>query len=260
MPLPLLIPAISAGLPLLGKLLSGGAKGAAAERGGQNDFTLARNSQALSQYGTQQNALIQSLLAKGQEATNRYNTNQGATTAATSGLQNATSRALEAQSGEGMQRAQLGLQAPSVRARQSVLGSLMKNLQPVKIQGPAGQAGHTSSITGGLSASALDPTTRQHGDELMKAALMAQMTGSDIPKATDFQSGIQDWKGSVLDVPEATDYSKGIIAPPELGGYKDAGKGESLLAGGGMLASILGELLKLRQQGGSPEEPSAGAG
>jgi len=242
MPIPWL--AIAGGASLLGKLLGGGAKGAADERGNENAFTLGRNQQALSQYGTQQNALLSSLLAQGNEATSRYNTNQGATTAATSGLQNATSRALEAGSAEGMDRARLGLQAPSIRARQSVLGSLMKNLQPTRIQSPAGQRGHESSITGGLSASALDPTTRQHGDALMQAALMAQLTGSDVPAATDFKSGIQDWKGSVLDVPEATDYSKGLLAPPELGGYKRAGKWESVLSGGGILAQILGELLK----------------
>lgn len=243
-----MIGALLAAAPLVGKLLSGGAKGAAAERGGQNDFTLARNQQALSQYGTQQNALIQSLLAKGQEATNRYNTNQGATTAATSGLQNATSRALEAGSAEGMDRARLGLQAPTIRAKQSVLGSLMKNLQPVKIQGPAGQRGHESSITGGLSASALDPTTRQHGEELMQAALMAQLSGSDVPAATDFKSGIQDWKSSVLDVPEATDYSKGILPPPEMGDYKEAGKLESGLSMGGIIGNLLGELLRKQPQ------------
>lgn len=246
--------AIAAGSGILSKLLGGAGKGAADERKNQNDFTLNKNNQALSQYGTQQNALLQTILAGGRDTMDRYNTQQGATTNATQGLQTATSHALDAQSAEGMQRAQLGLQAPSVRARQSVLGSLMKNLQPAHIQGPAGQQGHESTITGGLSASALDPMTRQHGDELMKAALQAQLSGSDVPAATDFKSGIQDWKGSVLTPPDATDYTKSIMAPPELGGYKSAGKGESIMSGLSMGGGVIGEILKLiaSGQGGQP--------
>lgn len=239
-------------LPLLGKLFSGGAKGAAGERGDQNQFQQNQNALNLSKYGTQQNALLSSLLAQSNEGTNRYNTQQGATTNAMQGRQQATTTALGQQSQEGLQRAQLGLQAPSIRARQSVLGSLMKNLQPTQIQGPAGQRGHETTITGGLSAAVLDPTTRQHGDELMKSALMAQLSGSDVPGKTDFMSGVQDWDRSVLAPPAATDYSKAILPAPEMGGYKGAGKFESILSGGGMIANILGELLKLRNQGAKP--------
>jgi hypothetical protein len=258
MPFAAAIPLITSGVSLLGKLFGGGAKGQADERGQQNQFIADANRNRLQQYGTQQNALLSSLLAGGRDKMDAYQTRQGASTNAMQGQQAATSNALNNQSQEGLQRAQLGLQAPSVRARQSVMGSLMKNLQPTRIQSAPGQQGHTSSITGGLSAAALDPTTRQHGDELMNSALMAQLSGSDVPAATDFKSGIQDWKSSVLDVPEATDYSKGILAPPVMQGYKEPGKMESILSGGGMLGGILGELLKLRG-GGNAAPPDTGA-
>lgn len=255
-----MLPLITAGASILGKLLGGAAKGQSDERTKQNQFTLDRNGQALSQYGTQQGALLNSLIAGGNEATNRYGTNQNAITNAMQGQQTATSHAMDAQSAENLNRAQLGLQAPSVRAKQSVLGSLMKNLQPVSIQGPAGQAGHESKITGGLSAAALDPMTRQHGDELMKAALQAQLSGSDIPEKTNFASGIQNWGSTVLTPPAATDYSKGLLAPPKLDGYKSAGTGESLLSGASMGGNILSEILKLMAQGKGSEQPSDSAG
>lgn len=255
-----MFPLIAAAIPLLGRLLSGAAKGQTAERTNANDFATNTDRNKLAQYGTQQNALLSALLAGGRDKMDAYGTQQSATTNATQGLQGATSHALDAQSAEGLQRAQLGLQAPSIRARQSVLGSLMKNLQPVHVQGPAGQAGHESTITGGLSASALDPTTREHGSQLMNAALMAQLNGSDVPPPTDFKSGIQDWKGSVLAPPEATDYTKGILAPPTLSSYQQPGKLETGLSWGGTIGNILGAILDLQKQGAKPVDPGMGAG
>lgn len=254
MPFPL-IPLLMAGAPAVGRLLGGGAKGAAAERTNQNNYQQTANSQALQRYGTQQNALLQALLAQDRGALDRYGTQQAATTNAMQGQQAATSRALEAQSGEGLQRAQLGLQAPSIRAKQSLLGSLMQNLQPVNIQTNARVAASKPTITGGLSPAAIDPTTRQHGGALMQAALQAQLSGSDIPKATDFKSGIQDWKSSILTPPDAVDFGKGVLTPPELSGYRQPGKGESIMSGGSIIGGILGELLPLilnRGGGGAP--------
>ena len=77
----------------------------------------------------------------------------------------------------------------------------------------------------------------------MKSALEKQLSGGGLPGATDFLGGIQDWSKAVLDVPEATDYSKGVIAPPELGGYKQAGKGESLMSGLSLGLGLGGEVL-----------------
>jgi len=44
----------------------------------------------------------------------------------------------------------------------------------------------------------------------------------------------------VLEAPARTDYMKGILNAPAMGGYKKAGRGESWLSGGAILADILG--------------------
>jgi hypothetical protein len=265
MPFPFLaaLPAVTG---VLSRLLGGGAKGAATERGNQNDFQQRQNQLELQRYGTNQNALLQALLAQDRGAMDRYGTQQAATTnALNSGSQEAssryntrqgaTSRALESQSQEGMQRAQLGLQAPNVRARQSILGSLMQNMQPVSIETNERVRGSVPKISGGLTPAALDPTTRQHGGALMQAALQAQLTGSDVPKATNFMGGVldapaaTDFRSGILQTPETTDFRSGVLTPPEMGGYRRAGRGESLLSGGSMVGGILSELLPFILQG-----------
>ena len=246
--------AILAGAGLLGKLFGGTAKGSADERGNQNNYGLQQNQQALSQFNTQQNALLQSILAGGRDSIDRYQTQQGATTSALGNQsqeatgrygiqQGATTTALGNQSQEGLQRARLGMDSGTARARQSIMGSLMANMQPVSVQAQGQVRGRVPVISGGLSASALSPETRQHGAELSKAALMAQLTGSDVPAATDFKGGIlnapaaTDFRSGILDAPAATDYSKGIMAPPNQQGYQKAGKVESIMS---LLSTILG--------------------
>ena len=247
MPLPLLLPLLSA-IPSVAKMFGGGAKGASEERDKRNVFTTGQNTAETARYGTAQNALLQSLLAKGNEATSRYGTKQGATTGAMQGLQGATSRALEGQSQEGIELAKLGLTAPSVQAKQSIMGSLMKNMQPRQFTAPARQAGHLTQMRGGMSPANLDPGTRELGAKMIEAAL--KDPNANIPKATDFMGGVQDWKSTVLDQPEATDYSKGLMKPPELKGYENAGKGESGMSLAGIIGGLGGELLPALLAGG----------
>lgn len=231
---------------IIGSLLGGAGKGAAQERTNRNDFQQRQNALNLQQYGTQQQALLSALLGNERGALDRYQTQQGATTAATQGQQAGAQRALEARSGEGLQRARLGLEAPTARARQSLLGSLMANMQPVEVSGGNARVmANMPKITGGMTPAAIDPTTRQHGKELMNAALMAQLSGSDVPKATNFGSGVADWKSSVLGAPEATDMRQGLLPPPNLAGYQQAGRGESFLSGAGVVGGILGPLLEM---------------
>lgn len=223
----------------LATIFGSAGQNAAGQRFGENNQALDLNRAKASVYGTQQNSILNALLAKDRGAMDRYQTRQGATTTA-----------LGQQSNEGLQRAQLGLQAPSVRAKQSVLGSLMKNMQDVNIQSPARQQGHVPTITGGLRPSNLDPQTRGHGDELIKAALQAQLTGSDIPAATDF-------KGGVLDAPGETDFQSGLIAPPDMGaGLQGEGGMEKALGGGSVIASILAALMQ--QNTGRTAPPAGG--
>lgn len=214
------------GLGAAGGVLGGMAKGAAAERAAQN-------ASASNNYQTRQQALLQSLIAQGRDRSSDYATRQGATTAAQQGQQNA----LVNQSTEGLQRARLGLDSASQRARQSVLGSLMQNAQPSQVAVPEGQRGHVTRVTGALNPSMLDPMTRAHGAALMKAALEAQLSGSDVPAATNFAGAANDWRNSILDVPEAVDYSKGLILPPE---YQKAGRGESWMSGLGAALGLAG--------------------
>jgi hypothetical protein len=211
----------------LASVLGGAGQAAGAQRMGENNQQMDVNRARASVYGTQQGALLNALLAKERGGMDRYQSQQGA-----------TQTALGQQSNEGMARAQLGLQAPSVRAKQSVLGSLMKNMQDLDIQGPASQRGHVPTITGGMRPSNLDPTTRAHGDELMKAAMQAQLTGSDIPAATDFKSGI-------LAPPGETDFQSGMITPPDMGaGLQEEGGLEKTLGAGGTIASIIAALMQ----------------
>lgn len=252
-------------LGILGTLLGGMGRGAAQERQSQNDFQQRQNQLLLGQYNTQQNALLQALLAGDRGAVDRYQTQQGATSNALNNTsqeatsrygirQGAEQRALESESGENMQRARLGLEAPGIRARQSVLGSLMQNMQPVSIEGGNERVrANMPRITGGMTPAALDPTTRQHGGALMQAALQAQLSGSDVPQRTNFRGGVMqapeatNFAGGILQTPETTDFRSGILPPPNLGGYRQPGRGESLLSGGGIVGGILSQLLPFIQ-------------
>ena len=82
----------------LGSIFGGAGKGAAEERGNQNNY----QAQA---YDAQQRALL-SLLGLDERAT--------------------------------MDRAQLGIAAPQARTKQAVIGSLLSRLQPASVQPPAG--------------------------------------------------------------------------------------------------------------------------
>jgi len=217
-------------LSAVGGAISKGAEGQAKERGTQNDFRQAQDRTRSQNYGTQQGALLNSLLATGRDKLQGYGTKQGATTDAMQGLQGAWTSALGNESAEKIALAKLGLEAPTAAAKQSILGSLMKNVQPHKFASPTGQQGHLTTLSGGMGGAAIDPVMRQHGEALMQSALKNQLGGNVLPERTDFRSGIQDWSKSVLDTPEATDYSKGLLNPPDLGDYKDAGKLESILS------------------------------
>lgn len=246
MPFMAAIPAITAGASLLGKIFGGGAKHAADQRHTQNDAQ-ARHNQLLAQlFNTQQGATTNALLGQDRGAVDRYQTRQGATTSA-----------LQSEEAGALNRARLGLEAPTVRARQSILGSAMENMQPVSVSNLNPRlAGRVPQISGGLTPAMLSDTTRAHGRELQRAALAAQFSGSDIPKATDFRSGI-------LEAPEMVDFQSGILTPPRFGGPQQAGGLERFLGGAGLLGTVLGgigELIRERPRSGHglPVDPYGG--
>jgi hypothetical protein len=113
-------------------------------------------------------------------------------------------------------RAQMGLQAPGQRMRQSVLGSLIQNMQAAKVTPPPGV--NMAQMSGGLSPALLSPAVRAGGGELQRQALLALLNKSDVPGPTDYPTS-------------------GMIAPPA---YKGAGKGETLASLLGIGANIAG--------------------
>jgi hypothetical protein len=190
MALPLM--AIAAGAGVLGKLFGGAAKGQSQERGAQNDFTAQQNQQALSKYGI----------------------DQGARTSLSSLQENAT-----------MNRANLGIQAPQARMKQALLGSMLQNMQSAKVSAPSGI--RMGSISGGLDPSTLlSAATRAGGGEMEKQALMALLSKSDVPGATDY-------------------VTSGKVEDPTMQNYKTAGKGESLLSALGLLGSVGGAISEI---------------
>ena len=187
MPLPLL--ALAAGAGVLGKLFGGASKGAATERAATNAFAQNTDQIANQQYGMAQSARS-NLLGQQEAAT--------------------------------MNRAQLGLQAPNVRAKQAILGSMLQQLQSARVTPPAGVT--MGQLSGGIDPSRLlNPAARAGGADLQRQALMALLTKSDVPAPTDF-------------------VRHGTIAPPSASQYKGAGKLESILSALGLLGSAAGGL------------------
>lgn len=175
---------------LLGRL----GEGQAGERGAQNAANENADRARASMYGTQQSA---------------------------------ASRAKEDEEAGKVTRAQLGITAPSARTRQSILGSLLQNVQDVSF-GDTGRV-HVPTVSGGLRPSALNAAARASGGELQRQAIDALLSKSDIPESTDFS-------GALLPPPTATPYTQ-------------PGTGESVLSGIGAAGNITEAILKsLRRQ------------
>lgn len=140
------------------------------------------------------------------------------------------------QSAENRWRALLGIEAPNTRASQVMRGDLMSNVQDVGVTGLPPQVPRIQ-FTGGLRPSALGPNARAAGSALSRQALQALLTGSDVPGATDFRSGLTK-APSITPLPEESGWAKA---------------GNVLGIGGGMLggiAPILAALAQLSQKQG----------
>ena len=185
---------ILGGITGLGSVFGGAGQGQAAERQSQNDFLQRENQMRLGQYSTQQQALL-SLLGLDEKAT--------------------------------MDRAQLGIQAPSSRTKQAVIGSLLARLQPTRIQAPAGI--NVGKVSGGLSGAMGGGGMRAAGNALQMQALKALLSGSDVPQAGNYTQ-------------------RGMVQAPQMQGYKSAGKGESLLSALGLAGGLAGGLQQMRPQ------------
>lgn len=180
----------------LGSILGGAGRGAAAERQSQNDFLQRENQMRLQQYAAQQQALAQ-LLGLDESAT--------------------------------MNRAQLGIQAPSARAKQAVVGSLLARLQPARVTPPSGV--RMGQLSGGLGGAIGNGGMQQAGNALLAQALQALIAKSDVPGQTNYAQ-------------------RGLLQTPAMAAYKGAGKGESLLSALGLAGGVAGAVQPLLRKPG----------
>lgn len=186
-------------LPLLmglGGIASGAAKGSADQRMAENNQTGDRNR----------------LLAQ------LYATRQGATSNA---LQNQSGEQI-AHAGIDMDRKKFALQAPSVRAGQSVRGSILANAQPFKVNATGRVAQHIPQISGGLTPAMFSDDTRALGNEMTRKALLDQLKGDEFAPL------------------ERTDFQSGVLAQPELDQYQKSGLLEKILGNLGVAGALAG--------------------
>jgi len=165
-----LIPALGA----LGGIFGGAAKGASEGRQNEAAYQANQNSNATSQYGINQSAILQAL--------------QGAEKG---GMDRAQLELL---------RKQFGLQAPQQRMSNAARGSTMANVQDVQVSHPRA---HIPTITGGARPSNLTPEARQLGALIARQSLMDQMKGDNFSEVPP-----QDWQSAVQAPPGTAGYPK----------------------------------------------------
>lgn len=152
----------------------------------------------------------------------------GRTNQAIAGMYGTQQNALLNLLGADIAQRQHQLSAPNQRGRTALLGSLMQNMQPVQISGLSPRLqGRVPTFSGGLNPSAISPQARQMGGLMQQGAIEGQQRGDNFAPLKD-----------------------SLIPPPQMAGYQNAGRGESILSGVGIGASLLGQLLKARQGGG----------
>lgn len=165
---PFLIPALTA----IGGILGGAAKGASEGRANQAAYQANQNTNATSQYGINQQAIMQALQGAEQGGIDRAKLD--------------------------LLRREFGLKAPEQRMSNAARGSMLANTQDVQISHPRA---HIPTITGGVRPSNLTPEARQLGALIARQSLMDQMKGdnfSDVP--------MQDWQGAVKAPPGTAGY------------------------------------------------------
>lgn len=149
-----LIPLITAGVGAAGTIAGRGSAERAAGRATEADLTMQRDRDRTDQYRVQQDAIL------------------------------TLARLLEQGT---MDRARLGIEAPSARAKQTMMGDAMAGIQNVA---PQGVPSHIPSVSfsGGLRPSLLGSTSRAAGSTLARDAYSALLSGKDVPAAMDPKS------------------------------------------------------------------------
>lgn len=218
------LPAILGGI---GRVAGGAAQGSANQRTQENQQALQRSQLLAQLYGVNQNA-TQRALESGSDERLR----QG-------GLD------LNQRQFQQGQR-EFALQAPSVRGRQAVKGSLMANLQPFSVSGlPDRVQSRIPQLSGGLSPAAFSPEMRQMGQMLQRDAILGQLKGDPV---------------DTFAPQTPTDFSSGVLTPPQIAELEKSGLLEKILGGTGLIGSLLGSLgeSRPRQQTNYPIDPIGG--
>ncbi|HEX5010216.1 MAG TPA: hypothetical protein VFY71_07430 [Planctomycetota bacterium] len=165
-------------------------------------------------------------------AQDRYNQNNYAA------QQNATLTAGSMAEAARLKRAQLALDTPEQRTRQALWADILNNVQDAKIEGLGAHIPKVN-VSGGLRPSLIGAGGKQAAQMLQTQALNAMMTGSDIPKETDF--------------------SKLILTPPSATPLPEAGaedKWLNILASLGQVAQGVDTVNRMRPRSATATAPS----
>jgi hypothetical protein len=180
-----MLPAILAGAAAVGKIAGGISKGRAEGRKAEADMNLQRDQLATTQYGTQQRSLLD---------------------------------AAQAMAGQNVTDAQIGLQAPSMRAKQALLGDALKGFQykaPTHARANVVDFGSPYDIS---------DSTRELGGLLSTGALSDQREGNSPLDKVDFMSHILKSPGQ-KPLPQGNWLDKVLNTASVIGSFAGAGSG-----------------------------------
>lgn len=158
------------GAAALGKVLGGASQGASAGRQLETQNNATQDSQKTTQYGINQQAILDALKQAESANMNRATLD--------------------------LNQRNFALNAPTTRMQQSARGSMLANAQDVSVSHPRA---HIPTITGGARPSALSPETRQLGALVARQTLMSQMKGDTFDAVPQ-----QNWQGGVVAPPGVT--------------------------------------------------------
>lgn len=230
-----MLPLLMMAAPLIGKILSGAAKGSSDQRQSENQ-------QALQQaQAANQDALGRASLTSANANTRAGMANDNATSRAS--MQNADN---QFRAGLDLSRKQFTQNEPSVQARQALTGSLMSRIQPLKMQGMSDRFTQSMPKMNSI-IDAIGPEAREAGSLLAQRGLSGLQNGpskfADIPGVSLPDLTLPD----ILSLP-----------PAQVAQLQKAGLLEKIMGGAGIVGSLIGSIGQSEGGGGNGRtyEPS----
>jgi hypothetical protein len=266
---------IGAGAGILGSALggaAGGAAGAGQAAGGAAEGRLAANNQAIErdriasqQYGTQQQALLDSIRGENQGAVDvgqldlgadrnmadLYATRQRAQLDALI----AGDQSMRDQARIDLDRQQFALDAPTTLTDQAVRADRLGNAMPLTLS-------HPRAVIPGMSGGYTPSDELRTGMKDMLTERLAQAKAGpqfDPLTQTDFRGGLLDAPTPTYQRPTLQGYENALLTPPAQTPPEEAGFWENLGGGmgtaGGILGGILGGVNAMRRPTTTPTTP-----